>query len=96
MGNCGNSLHVAIGLEPSWVSVQSTDATTLLLSTPDTPCIGMGGHEDIFVLVIKSLHIIHFWNPKDQATSKKVIFMIFATLRTIREVKKGFGRFWVS
>ena len=23
-------------------------------------CFGMGGHEDIFVLVIKSLHIIHF------------------------------------
>ena len=31
-------------------------------------CIGMGGHEDIFVLATKSLQIIYFWNPKDQRT----------------------------
>ena len=28
-----------------------------------TQCFRIGGHEDIFVLTSKTLHIIHFWNP---------------------------------
>ena len=31
----GHLLHMANRLEPSWFSVQPTEATTLLLSTPD-------------------------------------------------------------
>ena len=67
-------------------------------STPPSlaQCIGMGGHEDIFVLATKSLHIIHFWNPQDQRNQKKWFLRFFVTIRMIGEVKKGFEGFLVS
>ena len=56
----------------------------------------MGGHGDIFVLTVETLHVIPFWNPWDHRSYLGIVCTIFGHPQNDQEGQKylikSFGR----